>query len=67
MKFIYKKVLLTLLLVVYSLSNAQSNGPGAPTLDPPSSPIDMYQYILGLVGLFIIGLYAFSKNKTQKI
>ncbi len=71
MKLLYKKVLLALLIVVYGLFNAQSNGPGAPCFpgdpcDPPATPIDMYQSILGIVAIFII-VYALLKNKVQKI
>lgn len=71
MKLLYKKVLLALLIVVYGLFNAQSNGPGAPCIpgspcDPPPTPIDMYQSILGIVAIFII-VYVLLKNKVQKI
>lgn len=71
MKFIYKKLLLVLLLGVYSLFNSQSNGPGSPCFpgdpcDPPASPIDMYVYLLAIFG--IIGIVYFGKkNKIQKV
>ncbi|SDM25092.1 hypothetical protein [Chryseobacterium taihuense] len=71
MKFIAKRVLITIFLVVFGLYQAQDT-PGTPCFpgspcDPPSSPINMYQYLLGLAGIFIISYYVYNKHKIQKI
>ena len=68
MKFFIKKILITLLLVVYGLSYAQ-NTPGCNPFDPecdPASPIDMYVYVLGAAAVLMIAYFA-KKYKTQKI
>lgn len=74
MRFFDKKILLALFVVSFSLMNAQSNGPGVPCGAPiagsppcsPTSPIDMYVYILAAVAILGIGFFA-TKYKTQKI
>ncbi len=70
MKFFIKKILITLLLVVYGLSYAQ-NTPECNPFDfpdgcPPASPIDMYVYVLGAAAVLMIAYFA-KKYKTQKI
>lgn len=69
MKFFIKKILITLLLVVNVLSYAQ-NTPGCNPFDPecadPTSPIDMYVYVLGAAAVLMIAYFA-KKYKTQKI
>ncbi|KUJ50393.1 hypothetical protein AR685_15730 [Chryseobacterium sp. JAH] len=67
MRFLIKKVLFTLFLVFFSVANAQSNGPGAPCFNcNPTSPIDMYVYVLGIIGIVFI-LYFAKKYKAKKI
>ena len=68
MKFFIKKILITLLLVVYGLSYA-SDAPECPEIFPecaPASPIDMYVYVLGAAAVLMIAYFA-KKYKTQKI
>lgn len=70
MKFILKKLLFTVFLLIYCVINAQANGPGSPCFpgDPcePASPIDMYVYILGVSAILMIAYFA-KKYKIQKI
>lgn len=74
MRFFDKKILLALLIVSFSLLSAQSNGPGVPCGAPvegsppcsPTSPIDMYVYILSVVAILGIGFFA-TRYKTQKM
>lgn len=68
MKFFIKKILITVLLMVCGLSYA-SEGPGCPEIFPecnPTSPIDMYVYVLGGAAVLMIAYFA-KKYKTQKI
>ena len=72
MKLLEKKILLLILVVLYSLGYAQTN-PGAPCgidgfppCENPTSPIDMYVYLLAVVAF--AGIIYFSKKKSiQKI
>lgn len=73
MRFFLKKVLFTMVLVVCGgVLFAQSNGPGVPCFpgDPcdkkPTSPIDMYVYVLAIVAIMAIAYFA-KRFKTQKI
>jgi hypothetical protein len=71
MKFLLKKVFFILFLVICGVASAQSNGPGTPCFpgdpcDNPSSPIDMYVYVLAMAAILMIAFFA-KKYKTQKI
>lgn len=71
MKIINNKILVPLFVVFCSLANAQ-NTPGVPCFpgDPcdqkPSSPIDMYVYVLGAVAILMIAYFT-KKYKLSKI
>ncbi|MCI3937717.1 signal peptidase [Chryseobacterium aahli] len=70
MKFLVKKILPLLFLVVYGLSSAQ-NTPGTPCFpgepcERPAAPIDMYVYVLVIAAILMIAYFA-KKYKAQKI
>ncbi|MFL9835091.1 signal peptidase [Chryseobacterium terrae] len=71
-KFFDKKIFIVFSILAINLVNAQGDTPGAPCFpgDPcdvrPTSPIDMYVYVLVIAA--IIGITYFAKKyKAQKI
>jgi len=72
MKLLEKKILPILFVILYAVGYAQNN-PGAPCglegfppCEKPSSPIDMYIYILAIIALAGVAYFA-KKYKAQKI
>ncbi|MNU39544.1 hypothetical protein D3C71_282420 [compost metagenome] len=73
MRFFDKKIFLVFSIFAISLVKAQGNTPGAPCGIPdfppcekPTSPIDMYVYVLAIVAIIGIAYFA-KKYKIQKI
>lgn len=71
MNLFKKGILFTLFLIFCNLLHAQSDGPGVPCFpgdpcDSPASPIDMYVYVLAVIGILMITFFT-RKYKSQKI
>lgn len=72
MRFFNKKILLLLSVLAVSIMKAQDTPgapcdiPGFPPCERPTSPIDMYVYVLAIVAILGIAYFA-KKYKTQKI
>lgn len=72
MRFFDKKIFLVFSILAVSIMKAQDTPgvpcglPGAEPCERPTSPIDMYVYVLAIIAIVAIAYFA-KKYKTQKI